>query len=60
MKAKGGPVIGEGIVIPGFQVQDERVPSFGGVWRKIFVKEAYGMIEFLILMTKFQVQLQIG
>jgi hypothetical protein len=44
INAKGGPVVGEGIIIPGFNVKDEQVLPFSGLYRKIFVKKVYGMI----------------
>ncbi len=42
IQTKHGTVIGEGIIIPGFNTKDEQV-SPGGMSRKIFVKEVYGI-----------------
>lgn len=49
--AKGGPVWGKEIIIPGFNVKDEQVSQFSWLYRKIFVKEVYGMIILILYKT---------
>jgi hypothetical protein len=39
IKSRGGPVVGEGIIIPGFNARDEQVSPFGRLSRKILLNK---------------------
>jgi hypothetical protein len=43
IKKRGGPVVAEGVIVPGFNSKDESLRCRDGIYRKVYVTEVYGM-----------------